>query len=105
VHRALKDFGSEHLPFHRFTANAAWYSVLLTAFTLYEAFKRDLAAADLPVTCYPTRFRRTVIDLAAKVVATGGRRILRYAQATYDALHLETLWKRMQHPPSIPALA
>jgi len=105
VHRALKDFGSEQLPFHRFTANAAWYYCLLTAFTLYEAFKRDLDSDAIPVTCYPTRFRRLVVDLAAKVVTTSGYRILRFAQAAYEALGLDTLWERVLQPPPIPALA
>lgn len=105
VHRALKEFGSEQLPFHKFTANAAWYYVMLTAFTLYEAFKRDLAVEGLPVTCYPTRFRRTLIDLAAKVVTTSGRRLLRFAQAAYDALGLDTLWERVQQVTPLPALA
>jgi len=105
VHRALKEFGAEQLPFQRFTSNAAWYYVMLTAFGLYEAFKRDLDLEALSATCYPTRFRRTVIDIAAKVVATGGRIILRCAQAAYDTLHLDRLWKRVQHPPPIPVLA
>jgi len=105
VHRALKDFGSEHVPFHRFTANAAWYYVMLTAFTLYEAFKRDLDSDAIPRTCYPTRFRRLLVDLAAKVVTTSGQRILRCAQTAYDALELDTLWDRVQHPPPIPTLA
>ncbi len=104
VHRALKDFGAEQLPFHRFTANAAWYYVMLTAFTLYEAFKRDLDSDPIPRTCYPTRFRRILVDLAAKVVTTSGYRILRFAQAAYDALGLDTLWERVQEPPPIPAL-
>jgi len=104
VHRALKDFGSEQLPFHRFTANAAWYYCLLTAFALYEAFKRDLDSDAIPITCYPTRFRRILVDLAAKVVTTSGRRLLRFAQAAYDALGLDALWERVQQPP-IPALA
>ena len=55
-HRALKDFGTEALPFEHFHLNAAFYYVMLIAFFLYEAFKRDALKDILPVTAYPTTF-------------------------------------------------
>ena len=42
VHRALKDFASQTLPFKRFAPNAAYYYTLLVAFFLYECFKEDV---------------------------------------------------------------
>jgi len=41
VHRALKDFGTERMPFERFFQNMAFYSMMLLSFNLYEAFKED----------------------------------------------------------------
>ncbi|MCD6298098.1 MAG: hypothetical protein J7M30_13185 [Deltaproteobacteria bacterium] len=38
VHRALKDFGSEQLPFKCFHQDAAFYYTMLIAFFVYEAF-------------------------------------------------------------------
>ena len=104
VHRVLKDFGSEQVPFHRLTTTV-WYYCLLTAFTLYEAFKRDLASDAILVTCYPTCFRLRLVDRAAKVVTASGRRLLREAQAAYDHLGFNVLWERVQQPASPPALA
>jgi len=42
VHQALKDFGTEKLPFERFECNSAIYHTILIAFFLYEAFKKDV---------------------------------------------------------------
>ena len=39
VHRDLKDFASQTLPFKRFPANAAFYYTMRVAFFLYESFK------------------------------------------------------------------
>ncbi|WP_123290639.1 hypothetical protein [Desulfosoma caldarium] len=44
VHRALKDFGFEQLPFKRFAPNAAFFDTMLVAFFLYESFKHDVCA-------------------------------------------------------------
>ena len=99
VHRALKEFGSETLPFKRFAPNAAFYSTMAVAFFLYECFKEDVTEPVLPVPSYPTRLRRTVIDFAAKVVRTGGRTLLKVTRATWDQLHIPTLWELSRSPP------
>nr|WP_123290854.1 transposase [Desulfosoma caldarium] len=44
VHRALKDFGFEQLPFKRFAPNATFFDTMLVAFFLYESFKHDVCA-------------------------------------------------------------
>src|SRR5208283_1226822 len=73
VHRALKEFGSQTLPFKRFAPNAAFYFTLLVAFFLYECFKEDVCAEVVPLEAYPTTLRRKVIDVAAKIVRTSGK--------------------------------
>ena len=49
VHRALKDFASQTLPFKRFAPNAAYYYTLLVAFFLYECFKEDVCQPVVPL--------------------------------------------------------
>ncbi len=100
VHRALKEFRAEALPFKRFTANAAFYHVMLLAFFLYEAFKEDVCGDVLPISSYVTRMRRRVIDIAAKIVRSGGRTILKVTAATHRALDLKMMWDRAARPPT-----
>jgi len=99
VHRALKEFGNEALPFKRFAPNAAFYYAMAVAFFLYESFKEDVTAPVVPITSYATRLRRKVIDFAAKIVRTGGRTILKVTRATWNELHIPTLWDRSRSPP------
>jgi hypothetical protein len=99
VHRALKEFGTEQLPFKRFRANAAFYYIMLLSFFLYEAFKRDVCESVVPITCYPTRLRRTVIDNAGKIVRKSGRIILKVNKATWNRLNIEHLWHSSGSPP------
>lgn len=100
VHRALKDFASETLPFKRFAPNSAFYYTMLVAFFLYECFKLDVAVPVVPVTAYPTRLRRKLIDFAAKIVRSGGRTILKVTAATWRDLRIAELWLRSGAAPA-----
>ena len=42
TNRAVKDFGTEKMPFKRFESNAAFYYLMLIAFNLFQAFKTDI---------------------------------------------------------------
>lgn len=99
VHRSLKDFSSETLPFKRFESNAALYYTALVAHFLYESFKEDVAREVVPIGSYPTRLRRALIDVAGKVVRTSGKTILKVTEATWRRLRLPALWKRAAAPP------
>jgi hypothetical protein len=101
VHRSLKEFASETLPFRAFAANSAWYYTMLVAHFLFECFKRDVSAPVVPVTARPTRLRRELIDFAAKIVCTGGQRLLKVTAAVMKHLGLEELWARSGKPPQI----
>jgi hypothetical protein len=101
VHRALKDFGSETLPFKRFAPNAAFYYTLLVAFFLYECFKEDVCGEVVAIEAYPTTLRRRVIDVAAKIVRTSGKIILKVATAAWNFLGFDKLWNKCAHPPVI----
>ena len=99
VHRALKDFGFEQLPFKRFAANAAFYYTMLVSFFLYETFKQDVCAEVLESVCYATTLRRRIIDIAAKIVSHGRRIILKITQAASEQLDFFLLWAKSGSPP------
>ncbi len=101
VHRALKDFIAEQLPFRRFRQNCAFYYTALIAFALFEAFKADVAAPAVAVTAYPTTLRRSLLDVAGKIVRHGGRIVMKVTGATLRRLRFDELWQRCQSPPPI----
>jgi hypothetical protein len=95
-HRALKEFGSEQLPFKRFAANRAYYYLMVVSFFLFETFKEDNLKDILPITSYATTIRQKLVDFAAKVVRTGHELILKVPTAVMARLDLATLWTRCQ---------
>jgi hypothetical protein len=99
IHRALKDFASEELPFKRFAPNAAFYYTMLVAFFLCETFKEDVCTPMVKVTSYATTLRRRVIDIAAKVVWHAGKITLKVTSATWKGLKFAELWQRSSAPP------
>ena len=113
VHRALKDFGTERMPFEDFLPNMAFYSTMLLAFNLYEAFKKDGLQAEeketeeekegpkarIPLSSYARRLRREVIDIAGKLVRTAGQTILKVTEATARRLDIEGLFRQVADPP------
>ncbi len=98
VHRALKDFSSEQLPFKRFHQNAAFYYTMLTAFFLYEAFKEDVCAPVIKVSSYATTLRRKIIDVAGKIVSHSGNTTLKVTLSTWENLNLYQLWIKSESP-------
>ena len=101
VNRAFKDFGFEELPFKRFAPNAAVYYLMVLSFFLFESFKSDILAGVAPAGCYATTVRRKVLDVAAKIVRTGGRVLLKVTSAVWSALNFDVLWERTGRPPRI----
>ena len=67
VHRSLKDFGFEELPFKRFAPNAAFYYVMLLAFFLSQAYKEDVLSGVVPAHAYPTTLRRPAQTLRTEM--------------------------------------
>ncbi len=103
VHRAVKEFVDEKLPFKRFGPNMAYYSTALVAFFLFEAFKEDVCGEVVPLESYPNTLRRLVFDQAGKIVRHAGRIALKVTQAVWDLLQLDRLWEKAHTPPTIPA--
>jgi hypothetical protein len=102
VHRALKDFIDEKLPFKRFGPNMAYYFTALLAFFLFEAFKEDVCSEVVSLEAYPNTLRRLVFDQAGKIVRHSGRIALKVTQAVWDLLQLDRLWEKAHRPPAIP---
>lgn len=105
VHRALKDFIDEQLPFKRFRQNHAFYYTALIAFALFESFKSDVTAPVVAITAYPSTLRRSLIDVAGKIVTHSGRVVLKVTGAVMERLRFDELWQRCQSPPTIPRFA
>ncbi len=101
VHRALKEFRAEELPFKRFQANAAFYYTVLVAFFLFEAYKQDVTADVVPITARPNRVRREAFDFAAKIVRHSGGTILKVTAAVWERLRIAELWERAANPPPL----
>jgi len=96
VHRALKDFGSQQLPFKRFHQNAAFYYTMLIAFFVYEAFKEDICAPVVAVSSYATTLRRKILDVAGKIVNHAGKITLKVTTTTWETLGFYQLWMKCQ---------
>ena len=104
VHRDLKDFASEQLPFLRFGPNMAYYFTILVAFFLFGAFKEDVSSGVIPLESYPTTVRRQLFDQAGKIVRHAGEITLKFAQALWDQLKIPVLWQKAHTPPQISPL-
>ena len=100
-HRALKDFGTQSLPFLRFFPNAAFYYIMLIAFFVFESFKRDVLTGVMPSTCYATRVRRLLFDTAAKIVSKSRKLILKICEATLKRLEFLRLWELALQEPIV----
>ncbi len=98
-HRALKEFGTEKLPFKRFEPNTAFYYTMVVAFNLMESFKRDVTKGSICPDVYPATFRRTFLDIAGKIVATGRQVILKVTRAVWERLNLQEIWDQANSPP------
>lgn len=99
TNRSLKDFMCrEQLPFKLFGMNGAYYYVQVITHFLCECYKEDVAHDVVPVGCYPTTFRRRLIDFAAKIVGTGNRIIVQVSEAVWDSNRILQLWQRCNTP-------
>ena len=101
VHRALKDFASEQLPFKRFHQNAAFYFTMLIAFFLYEAFKEDVCAPVIQLSSYATTLRRKILDVAGKIVSHSGKITLKVSLSTWWGLDFYQLWIKSENANSL----
>lgn len=99
-HRSQKEFAcKEQFPFERFGMNQAYYYFLMISHFLYEAYKSDVTQNVIESNCYPTTFRRTMIDFAVKIISRSGRYILKVSNEIFDRLNLQELWNRTTTPP------
>lgn len=104
VHRSLKDFGPERLPFDRFAYNTAFYYTLVVGHFLFECFKEDVCCGVVAIEAYPTTLRRRVIDIAAKIVRTGGKTVLKVTQAVWEDVSFRRMWLRAGSVPGLSSV-
>ena len=104
VNRALKDFGTEHLPFKRFTSNAAYYYLMAIAFFIFEAFKKDAGSQAVEITWYAQTFRRKFIDFAGQIVSSGRRLKIKINTALIERLDFSRIWETSVAAPPIASL-
>ena len=90
LHRKLKDFAGEILPFKDFAQNEAWFFLILIAFDLFEMFKSATDSRLKIAGMYPTTFRRQFLDVAGKIVHHAGKIIVKTTAACYEKLQM--LW-------------
>jgi hypothetical protein len=103
VNRALKNFGTEHLPFKRFSSNAFYYYMMCISFFLFESFKHDIDSPAVPVTWYAESFRRKLLDFAGQIVHSGRQIILKLPEVISKALNFNHLWSSSgDGPPLLP---
>ena len=76
---------------------------MLIDFFLFESFQQDVLKDGIPVTSYATTVRRQFIDIAAKIVTTGHRIILKVSRTVMETLQFATLWNLCNDPAPIPA--
>jgi hypothetical protein len=101
IHRVLKDFGPEALPFKRFLPNAAFYYTMLVALFLFETFKEDVAFPVIPLVARPETIRRVLFDVAGKIVSHSGVITLKVTQSAWNQIRLPELWKHSAAPPRL----
>jgi hypothetical protein len=103
VHRNLKEFGFQQMPFKKFKCNEAFFYTMLLSFNLYECYKWDVCRETgiVPITCRPNTFRRKLIDFAGKIVRHGRRWILKVTAPVRERLQLDRLWELCNQRPRV----
>lgn len=99
LHRHAKDFASERMPFKQFEMNEAWFFTMLVSFNMYEGFKHDCADHCIERSCYPTTFRRKILDVAGKIVTHAKKTVLKITKSVMNQLDFSTIWKKANNPP------
>jgi hypothetical protein len=103
VHRNLKEFGFQQMPFKRFASNEAFFYMMVLSFNLYESYKWDVCKETgiVPLSCQPNTFRRRLIDFAGKIVRHGRRTILKVTWQVRERLQLDRIWVLCNRGPEV----
>lgn len=104
VHRQIKEFRDQKLPFKHFEQNAAFYYFTLVSYFVFKLFIEDCLVnriSGIKKNSYPNTIRRKFIDFAAKIVKTGNRIILKATPSIYKQLSLFLIFERCRFPSFI----
>ena len=61
---------------------------MLLSFFIFECFKIDVLSDVVSVNSYAVTIRRKVIDIAGKIIKTGGKKILKVAAANLGRIEV-----------------
>ncbi len=103
VHRNLKEFGFEQMPFKKFSSNHAFFQMMVLSFNLYEFYKWDVCreVEVVPLSARPNTFRRILLDFAGKIVRHGRKCILKVTKEVRERLSLERIWELCNKAPVV----
>ena len=75
---------------------------MVITFFLFETFKEDVLSEVIPVTSYATTVRRKIVDIAAKIIKTGGGIILKVTRQVMETFSFTKLWASSNAAVPIP---
>lgn len=76
--------------------NRAYYFILVFTHFLFEAYKQDVTAKVIPVTVYPSTFRRMLVDFAVKICSHARHTVMKVTNTIYQTINFEEIWKLCQ---------
>jgi hypothetical protein len=100
--RAGKDTGLLNLPFHDMAQNQIWVAIAALAADLL-AWTARLALPGSTATYEPKHLRLRILAVAARIVTTAQRRILKIDSAWPWAQKITTAYARLLALPAFPA--
>jgi hypothetical protein len=99
VVKTLKATGASHLPFHSFTANAAWFELALTAHDI-TIYMQELTLEGQHRRCEPKRLRYRILHVAGKLTCHARRVTLHLPSDWPWAGAITRAFKRLQALPA-----
>lgn len=102
VHRSIKEFGTEKLPYLKFNCNLGYYGFMALSHFAFSDFVQDclerVHGATVTAASYAGTIRRRFFDIAAKIVRKGRRVVLKFSAAVLKTLKLFDTWKLCNNP-------
>jgi len=98
IHRHIKDFAGEEMPFLKFEMNAEWFHLMIFSFNMHQGFKEDVFEKREDKQCYPTTFRRRFIDFAGRIVRHAHTTVLKVRKSVKESITLDSLWVAAAKP-------
>jgi len=95
IHRSLKNFCFNKLPFLRFAPNSAFFIACPCGLFSLRSVQRGCTTPVVPEQPCAVTLRRNLVDVAAKIVAHAGRAILKLKEGAWRPFFSKKLWKQL----------